>query len=142
MHIVETLADIHALARKGAVTPAMAAHLERELHLLRDSLEPEVPMELFSLSVHGPIVLLRPGEENLAGLGMRGNVRDLAVEWVSRRRIGGAEWYVIFVLADNDYMLQIYVPRDGLSPDFAEYLAELAEDDEQSDGRLPEGQPF
>lgn len=142
MHIIKTLADLHALARNGAVSPEMAEYFEKELLLLRYSLEPEVPMERFSLDIHGPIAVLSTGEEILKGIGMPGTIRDLMVEWVSSKVIGGIQWYAIFVLADNDYMLQIYVPHDGLSPDLDEWLAEQAEEDERGEGRQPEGEPF
>lgn len=142
MHIIETLADLHALLEKEAVTAAMATYLEKELHLLRDSLEPGVPLTRFSLDIHGPIVMLSPGEESLADLGMRKSIHDLLFEWVSHKTIGGVEWYTIFFLADNDFMYQIYVPRDGLFPEFDEYLAEQAEEDERGEGSLPEGEPF
>lgn len=142
MHIIKTLADLHALAQEGSVSPAMAGYFEQELLLLHDSLEPEVPMERFSLDVHGPIAVLSTGEELLTSIGMPGTIRDLMVEWVSRKVIGGIQWYAVFVLADNDCMLQIYVPFDGLSSELSEWLAEQAEDDERGDGRLPEGHPF
>lgn len=99
-------------------------------------------MEQFSLEIHGPIAVLNPGEETLTGIGLSGTIHDLMVEWVSRKVIGNQEWYTIYVLADNDYMLQIYVPFDGLSPDLAEWLSEQAEEDVQSIESLPNRQPF
>lgn len=142
MNIIKTLADLRALALSGAVSPAMAEYFAKELALLRDSLEPEIPLERFSLDVHGPIALLAPGEESLASIGVRGTVRDLIPEWVSRKAIGVVEWFAVFVLADNDHMLQIYVPRAGLVPDLEEWLAEQAEEDARGEGGLPEGHPF
>jgi len=142
MHIIKTLLDLHVLAQEGDLSPAMAEYFEQELLLLHGSLEPEVPMGQFSLEIHGPIAVLNPGEENLTGIGLYGTIRDLMVEWVSRKAIGNQEWYTIYVLADNDYMLQIYVPFDGLSPDLAEWLSEQAEEEEQCIGSLPIRQPF
>ena len=130
------------MAQQEAVTPAMAEYLERELLLLRDSLEPGVPMQRFSLDIHGPIAVLSPGEESLANLGIHRSLRNLMFEWVSHKTIDGVEWYTIFALVDNDFIWQIYVPRAGLFPELDEYLAGEAEEDEHGEGRLPEKPPF
>ncbi len=142
MHIIETRQDIMNLFGKQIITPAMADYLTQEMHLLRNSLEPEVPLLRFSLDIHGPIVLLEHSAENLACLGLRPDIQQIIPEWVSRKTIGSERYYVLFILADNDFIYQLYLLDHNLPEPYAEWLAEEAETDEQGEGRLPDRPPF
>lgn len=137
MYIIRTLEDINLFKVKQAISEEMATYLKQEIQLLRDSLEPEVPLNRFSLEIHGPIAILESSEENLSRLGLPDSILTLMPEWVSRKTIGDISYYAIFILADNDFMNQIYVSAKNLPEPIEEWLSEQAEADEQGEGNLP-----
>jgi hypothetical protein len=104
MYIIRTLEDINTFKDKQAISEDMETYLKQEIQLFRDSLEPEVPLNRFSLDIHGPIVILESSQENLSQLSLPDSILVLMPEWVSRKTIGGIPYYAIFILADNDFM--------------------------------------
>lgn len=142
MYIIKTFKDLRDLAKEDKLTSAMTKYLENEIRLLHQSYEPETSADQFSLDIHGPIAILDSGDEDLSRLGLLKSLRDLMPEWVSRKTIGKLQFYAVFVLADNDYMNQIYVPCQDLLPLLEEWLAEQAETEEQEEARLPDTSPF
>jgi len=142
MYIIKTLEDINTYKHKQAISEDMATYLKQEIQLLRDSLEPTVPLNRFSLDLHGPIAILESSQENLSSLGLPDSVLTFMPEWVSRKTIGGILYYAIFILADNDFMNQIYVPANNLSEPIEKWLSEQAEADEQGEGKLSGKSPY
>ncbi len=142
MYIIRTVEDIDVFKVKQTISESMANYLKQEVQLLRDSLEPDVPLSRFSLDIHGPIAILESGEENLSRLGLPDSIFRLMPEWVSRKAIGGIMYYVVFVLADNDFMNQIYFPANNLPKSMEKWLSEQAEVDEQTEGKFQEKPPY
>jgi hypothetical protein len=141
MHIIRTFKDIEKLKINHAINNDLANYLEEELKQLKESYEPEVPQEDFSLDIYGPIAILDSGEESLTSLGLPQSIRNTMPEWVSIKHIGEDSYFVIYILADNDFINQIYLPSNGVSPALFKWLSEQAES-EQTDEDYPEKTPF
>lgn len=110
MHIVKTLSDLRTLAECHAVSEKLAKHLEEKLKALREALEPDTDLEQFSLAMHGPLGLLEEGDQNFSALGLPESLDQIMPEWVGRIEVAGETYYILYVMADNDYVIQVYLP--------------------------------
>ena len=133
MHIVNTFGDIHKLKASGVISQPLARHLERKLAALKVALEPETDMAEFSLAMHGPFGILEAGDKNLSAIGLSESLAEVMPEWVSRLEVSGEVYYVLYVMSDNDYVVQVYLPDDIVEGTIRAWLNEQPAEEEGGD---------
>lgn len=110
MHVIKTLEDIRKLSDCQVISDQLAKHLEKKLKELREALEPDKELNQFSLAQHGPFGLMEKEDQNFTAMGLPKALDQIMPEWVSRVEVAGETYYVLYVMADNDYMVQVYLP--------------------------------
>lgn len=139
MHIIKTLSDVRRLKLTGAISAELAEHFARKLHRSKEALEPELDIEEFSLEYHGSFGLLEKGDKNLAGIGLPESLAEVMPEWVSRLQVANEVYYVLYIMADNDYIGQVYLPDSILEGAIRLWISEQpAEEEEGEYGDEPE----
>lgn len=142
MYIIKTLADIHRLQESQSISGDLVRHLQNKLAALQMALEPDTDLEQFSLAIHGPIGLLEKGDRNLAAIGLPESLDEIMPEWVSRVEVAGGIHYVLYVMADNDYMMQVYLPDAILEEEMRLWLLEQSIEEESGDCSYGTVEPF
>lgn len=115
MHIIKTICDIRRLKLAGSIPTALAEHFARKLNHLKEALAPELDLEDFSLELHGVFGVLEAGDKDLTAIGLPEDLALIMPEWMSRLEVGGEAYYVLYIMADNDYIDQVYLP-DAILP--------------------------
>lgn len=134
MHIVNTMADIVRLEEAGAIPKELAEHLGRKLRRLHAALEPEIPLVDFSLEIHGTIAIgLFEGERSLAALGLPESLAEVFPEWISKLRVGEKGYHVVYIMQNNDSVVQLYLPDELLDQAVRYWLSEQADEEEEFD---------
>ena len=134
MKIFQSLQDIANEQERSGISAALAAHLTQKLESLRFALEPETNREDFTLKSHGPIGLMEQGDPNLSAIGLPEKLDQIQPEWVSWLQVGEEAYHVLYVLSDNDYLPQVYLPDRVLSEELRLWLAEQAAEEETGRG--------
>ena len=130
MYIIKTIADIERLRANHLISESLAIHLEKKLVALRVALEPETDMTEFSLTMHGPFGILEAGDKNLSAIGLPQSLAEIMPEWVSRLALSGEVYYILYVLTDNDYVVQVYLPDAILEATVRAWLDEQPAEEE------------
>ena len=130
MHIINGLSDIRQLKASNMISEPLARHLEKKIVALRQALEPETDMADFSLAMHGPFGVLEAGDKNLTAIGLPESLAEVMPEWVSRLEVVGEVYYVLYVMSDNDYVVQVYLPDAILEETVRAWLAEQPAEEE------------
>lgn len=133
MIIINKLADVRRLESQGVLAGSLATHLERKVRTLRNALAPDVSEEDFNLDVHGNIGLLEPEDRDLSQIGLP-KLSMVMPEWVSRMELAGKIYYILYVMADNDCVLQVYLPDPILEASVRSWLSEQPVEEELAGG--------
>ena len=133
MHIIKGLSDIRKLNVSKLISEPLARHLERKLAELKTALEPDAKIEDFSLAMHGPFGVLEAGDRNLSAIGLPESLAEVMPEWVSRLSVAGEVYYVLYVMADNDYVVQVYLPDSIVEGAIRAWLAEQPAEEERGE---------
>lgn len=133
MHIINTFDNIQCLKGSGMISKPLASHLEKKLAALRVALEPETELTDFSLAMHGPLWILEIGERSLSPIGLPDSLGNVIPEWVSRLKLGEEVYYVLYVMSDNDYVVQIYIHDAAVDGAIREWLAEQSVEEEEGE---------
>ena len=130
MHIINTFDNIQCLKASGMISEPLARHLEKKLAALRQALEPETDMAEFSLVKHGPFGILEKDDKNLSAIGFSECLAEVMPEWVSRLEVSGEVYYVLYVMSDNDYVVQVYLPDSIVEGTIRAWLDEQPAEEE------------
>lgn len=115
MYIIKTICDIRRLKLSGSISTELAEHFARKLNRLKEALAPELDLEDFSLELHGMFGVLEASDKDLTAIGLPKDLALIMPEWVSRLEVGGEVYYILYIMADNDYIDQVYLP-DTIMP--------------------------
>ena len=113
MHIIKTLSDIREKQMSQSISKSLGKHLAKKMATLRLALEPETDLEAFSLAIHGPFGVLEKGDKNLSAIGLPESLTEIMPEWVSRLEVADEVYYVLYIMALEDHVVQVYLP-DGI----------------------------
>lgn len=130
MHIINTIHNIQCLKTRGMISKPLARHLGKKLAALRMALEPETDMADFSLVTHGPLGVLEPGDKSLGAIGLPEPLAEVMPEWVSRLTVADEIYYVLYVMTDNDYVMQVYLPDSIVEDTIRAWLADQPAEEE------------
>lgn len=112
MHIIKTLSDIREKQMSQSISKSLGKHLAKKMATLRLALEPETDLEDFSLAVHGLFGVLEKGDKNLSAIGLPESLAEIMPEWVSRLEVADEVYYVLYIMALEDHVVQVYLPND------------------------------
>ena len=130
MQIIKTIGDIQRIEASKMISAPLARHLEKKLAALRQALEPETDLTDFSLAVHGPLGVLEAGDKSLSAIGLPETLAEVMPEWVSRLAVAGEVYYILYVMSDNDYVVQVYLPDAILEETVRAWLDEQPAEEE------------
>lgn len=133
MLIIKTMADIRCFNENHVIPSELAKHLEKKLKALSVALEPGTDLESFSLEMYGPFGLMEKGDKNLVPIGLPESLSQIMPEWVSRLELTEELYYILYVMADNEYVVQVYFPANILEEDIRLWLSEQPVEEEGSD---------
>ena len=135
MLIIKQGADIARLQQEHHLSNALTQHLRRKLSALQQALEPDTSLAEFSLLHHGFIGVLEPGDRTLSTIGLPESLAHIMPEWVSKLEISGELYYVLYIMSDNDCVIQIYLPEPLLWESLTMWLSQqpLEEEEEEED---------
>jgi hypothetical protein len=140
MHIINTSKDICNLQERGEISKLLAQHLEKKLTALNQALEPETQPNEFSLGIYGPFCILEKGDKNLSAIGLPESLAEIMPEWVGRLVVGDEVYYVLYVMANNDFVIQVYLSDNIVEGAIRLWLSEqpLEEEGGADDAILPD----
>lgn len=145
MIIIRNGADIARLQQENHLSKPLAQHFKRKLSALRQAVEPDTPMENFSLLHHGFWGVLEPGDQTLKTIGLPDSLSHIMPEWISRLEVAGQLYYVLYVMSNNDCVIQLYLPEPLLWDSLRTWLLQQPMEEEE-DGAWDEvtgdAQPF
>ena len=143
MHIIRQTQDIHSLYSSGAISNPLAQHLERKLSKLQQAVEPERELGEFSLEQHGYIGILEAGDTSLQAIGLPASLEQIMPEWVSRLPLEDEIYYILYVMADNDCVIQVYLPKSLVAGALESWLEEQPlEEEEEDEEEMGHAEPF
>lgn len=131
MHIIKTICNLQQLLHDNDISPVLFRHLYRKIENLQKALEPDTDPEMFSLKNHGPIGLLEKNDQDLSAIGLPASLEEIMPEWVSRLELGKETFHILYVLADNDYCIQVYLPNKILNKTIRKWLATQTVEEEK-----------
>ena len=133
MLIIKQGADIARLQHENHLSNPLAQHLRRKLSALQQALEPDTSLTEFSLLHHGFIGVLEPGDRTLSAIGLPESLAHIMPEWVSKLELSGELYYVLYVMSDNDCVIQIYLPEPLLWDSLQTWLSQQPLEEEEED---------
>ena len=133
MLIIKQGADIARLQQEHHLSIPLAQHLQRKLSTLQQALEPDTLWGEFSLLHHGFIGVLEPGDRTLSAIGLPESLAHIMPEWVSKLELSGELYYVLYVMSDNDCVIQIYLPEPLLWDSLQTWLSQQPLEEEEED---------
>jgi hypothetical protein len=110
MKIIKNICDLRRLKLAGAISPELAEHFARKMNKLHQTVAPELGLEDFSLEFYGVFGIVEAQDQDLSGIGLPESLALVMPEWVSRLAVGGETYYVLYIMADNDLIDQVYLP--------------------------------
>jgi len=124
MLIINMLADIQRLKESKFISQALAEHLKRKLKAPNSALEPGASPEDFSLGAHGQIGIMEKGDRVMTAVGLPASLNQIMPEWISRLDVDKTTFYILYTMASNDEVVQIYLPDPILEETVRAWLAE------------------
>ena len=144
MRVIKCIADIRKLRDEGNISAELAEHIEAKVERLKDILEPSQDIDNFLLDRYGAIGLFEAGDKDFAGIGVEEPIKNIVPEWIGKIYIGDANYYLIYLVSNNDSVVQIYVPEKLADKELLEWFSEQ-DISERKDGGLNDdkcGIPF
>ncbi|TWH45162.1 hypothetical protein [Sporomusa sp. KB1] len=143
MYIIKTMADVRRLKLAGSISSELAAHFARKMNQLKENFAPELDLEEFNLETYGVFGILEASDQDLTVIGLPESLALIMPEWVSRLAVGGEVYYIMYIMADNDYIDQVYLP-DAIMPDILRlWLSEQPVEEESGEAETDGvNQPF
>lgn len=142
MYIIKTICDIRRLKLAGSISTELAEHFARKLNRLKEALAPELDLEDFSLEFYGMFGVLEASDKDLSAIGLPKDLALIMPEWISQLKVGGEVYYVLYIMADNDYIDEVYLP-DAIVPAVVRlWLSEQPVEEEGTDDDDATEHPF
>ena len=144
MLIIKRIANIRKLRDEGNISAKLAEHIEAKVERLKDILEPNQDIDNFLLDRYGAIGLFEAGDKDFAGIGVEEPIKDIIPEWIGKISIDDANYYLVYLVSNNDSIVQIYVPEKLADKELLEWFSEQ-DISERKDGGLNDdkcGMPF
>ena len=144
MRVIKCIADIRKLRDEGNISAELAEHIEAKVERLKDILEPNQDINNFLLDKYGTIGLFESGDKVFSGIGVEEPIKNIIPEWIGKISIDDANYYLIYLVSNNDSVVQIYVPEKLAEKELLEWLSEQ-DIYERKDGGLNDdkcGMPF
>ena len=144
MRVIKCIANIRKLRDEGNISAALAEHIEAKVERLKDILEPDQDIDNFLLDKYGIIGLFEAGDKDFAGIGVEEPIKDIIPEWIGKISIDDANYYLVYLVSNNDSIVQIYVPEKLADKELLEWFSEQ-DISERKDGGLNDdkcGMPF
>ena len=143
MHIIREYQDLQMLEKTGKLSSGLAEHLNRKMRQLQQVVEPETMLEAFSLEQHGYIGVLEAGDTSLQAIGLPASLEQIMPEWVSRLPLEDELYYILYVMADNDCVIQVYLPKTLVAGALEAWLEEQPlEEEEEDEEEMGHAEPF
>ena len=143
MHIIRQTQDIQSLHSRGAISSPLVQHLKRKLSKLQQAVEPETSLLDFSLEQHGYIGVFEAGDTSLQAIGLPASLEQIMPEWVSRLPLEDELYYILYVMADNDCVIQVYLPKTLVAGALEAWLEEQPlEEEEEDEEEMGHAEPF
>ena len=124
MLIIRSTANIRKLKDEGNISAKLAEHIEAKVERLKDILEPNQDIDNFLLDRYGAIGLFEAGDKDFAGIGVEEPIKNIVPEWIGKISIGDANYYLIYLVSNNDSVVQIYVPEKLAERELLDWLRE------------------
>ena len=97
----------------------------------------------FSLEQHGYIGILEAGDTSLQAIGLPASLEQIMPEWVSRLPLEDELYYILYVMADNDCVIQVYLPKTLVAGALEAWLEEQPlEEEEEDEEEMGHAEPF
>ena len=144
MHVIKSTANIRKLKDEGNISAKLAEHIEAKVERLKDILEPNQDINNFLLDRYGAIGLFEACDKGFAGIGVEEPIKNIVPEWIGKMSIDDENYYLIYLVSNNDSVVQIYVPEKLVEKELLEWLSEQ-DIYERKDGGLNDdkcGMPF
>lgn len=144
MRVIKCIADIRKLRDEGNISAELAEHIEAKVERLKDILEPNQDINNFLLDKYGTIGLFESGDKVFSGIGVEEPIKDIVPEWIGKISIEDENYYLIYLVSNNDSVVQIYVPEKLADKELLEWFSEQ-DISERKDGGLNDdkcGMPF
>ena len=144
MRVIKCIANICKLRDEGTISAKLAEHIEAKVERLKDILEPKQDINNFLLDKYGTIGLFESGDKVFSGIGVEEPIKDIVPEWIGKISIEDENYYLIYLVSNNDSVVQIYVPEKLVEKELLEWLSEQ-DIYERKDGGLNDdkcGMPF
>ena len=133
MYIIREFRDLQTLEKSGTLSSGLVEHLKRKLRRLQQAVEPERELGEFSLEQHGFISILEAGDTSLKAIGLPASLEQIMPEWVSRLPLEDELYYILYVMADNDCVIQVYLPKPLVVGALEAWLEEQPLEEEEED---------
>ena len=124
MLIIKCIANIRKLRDEGNISAELAEHIEAKVERLKDILEPNQDIDNFLLDKYGIIGLFDAGDKDFAGIGVEEPIKNIIPEWIGKMSIDDENYYLIYLVSNNDSVVQIYVPKKLAEKELLEWLSE------------------
>ena len=134
MRVIKCIANIRKLRDEGNISAELAEHIEAKVERLKDILEPNQDIDNFLLDRYRTIGLFEAGDKGFAGIGVEEPIKNIVPEWVGKISIDDANYYLIYLVSNNDSVVQIYVPEKLAEGELLEWLIDQDISDRKDGG--------
>ncbi|WP_319404376.1 hypothetical protein [uncultured Anaeromusa sp.] len=141
MYIIKTVHDVKRFQEEKVVSEALAAHLLRKIQALHQALGSEAAIDAFCLQEYGMIGVFAAEDAGLQEMGLPAALDPIMPEWVSRLVLEKEEYFVLYIMADNDCIQQIYFPAKTIDKAVRKWLSSQPLEEEE-DGQWGDEGPF
>ena len=141
MYIIKTVHDVKKFQEEKVVSEALAAHLLRKIQALHHALGSEAAIDAFCLQEYGMIGVFAAEDAGLKEMGLPAALDQIMPEWVSRLVLEKEEYFVLYIMADNDCIQQVYFPVQTIGKAVRKWLSSQPLEAEE-DGQWSEEGPF
>ena len=143
MYIIKDFQEMRTLEKTRKLSSELAGHLTRKLRQLQQVVEPEATLASFSLEQHGYIGILEAGDTSFQAIGLPASLEQIMPEWVSRLSLKGEVYYILYVMADNDCVIQVYLPKPLVVGALEAWLEDQPlEEEEEEEEEMGYAEPF
>ena len=143
MYIIREFRDLQTLEKSGKLSSGLVEHLTRKLRRLQQAVEPERELGEFSLEQHGYIGIWEAGDTSLQAIGLPASLEQIMPEWVSRLPLEDEIYYILYVMADNDCVIQVYLPKTLVAGALEAWLEDQPlEEEEEDEEEMGHAEPF
>jgi len=134
MFLINSMSNIRKLRDEGNVSAKLAEHIEAKVERLKDILEPNQNIDSFVLEKYGNIGLFEATDKDFKGIGVEEVIKNIIPEWIGKISIADEKYYLIYLMSNNDSVVQIYLPEKLVEGELLEWINNQDIDDEKAGG--------